>query len=392
MSQPSRERGRARFPWLGVSLSVSALVVAVLGGFAWHYSDLILDPKSSSTLHEQRVLAAGPGWIRLSRDHEGLQPGTWALQWPHGYGRIERLLASDDTSAVREFHAVLGEPPVGGWASLRGVSRSADPRSMLGIAFDAVALEGPLGRYPAWFVPGRDSTWVIYVHGRGANRAEGLRTLGVLASRGLPGLMVTYRNDAGAPASRDGFTHLGLTEWEDLEAAVRYALGRGARDLVLCGYSMGGQIVMQFLSRSRWASSVRAVVLESPVLSWDATFTRRAQVLRVPPFMTWLGERVATARARLDWGALDQVASTPGHRSKAGRGPGPPILVLHCMGDSFAPEPVSEAFARALPERVTLVRVAAGNHVEAWNADPAAYAEAVGGWLDARGIGTHGAR
>ena len=206
----------------------------------------------------------------------------------------------------------------------------------------------------------------------------------VLAARGLPGLLVTYRNDTGAPASRDGLYHLGSTEWEDLEAAARYALTHGARWLVLCGYSMGGQIVMQFLSRSRWAASVRAVVLESPVLSWDATFERRAQVLGVPPLMTWLGERVATARAGLDWGALDRVARTP----RAG----PPILVLHGVKDSFAPEPVSEAFARALPERVTLVRVASGNHVEAWNADPAAYAAALGCWLDAHGIGARGAR
>ena len=379
MNDPTPDRGRARFPWLGVALFVLALAAAALGGFAWHYSDLILDPRSSSTLHEQRVLAAGPDWVRLSRDHESLEPGTWALQWEEGYGRIERVRSADDSSVVREFHPVVGRPPVGGWASLRGVSRSADPRSMLGIAFDTVAVEGPLGSYPAWFVPGRGSTWVLFVHGRGANRAEGLRTLGVLAQRELPGLMVTYRNDAGAPASRDGFTHLGLTEWQDLEAAARWALGHGARDLVLCGYSMGGQIVMQFLSRSRWAASVRAVVLESPVLSWDATFERRAQVLGVPPLMTWLGERVATARAGLDWGALDRVARTP----RAG----PPILVLHGVKDSFAPEPVSEAFARALPERVTLVRVASGNHVEAWNADPAAYAAALGRWLDAHGIG-----
>src|SRR5439155_4159843 len=81
MNDPTPDRGRARFPWLGVALFVLALAAAALGGFAWHYSDLILDPRSSSTLHEQRVLAAGPDWVRLSRDHESLEPGTWAPQW-----------------------------------------------------------------------------------------------------------------------------------------------------------------------------------------------------------------------------------------------------------------------------------------------------------------------
>jgi dienelactone hydrolase len=353
--------------------------VAALCGVAWHYSDMIVGPRRPSTLKEQRVFASGPGWVRLSRDRESLQPGKWALQWESGYGWVGRVLASDSGGVVRELHTVVGETPRDGWASLRGVSRSADPRSMLGLSFETVVFDGPLGRYPAWFVPGHDSTWVLYVHGLAANRAEGLRTLGVLAARGLPGLLVTYRNDTGAPASRDGLYHLGATEWEDLEAAARYALAHGARWLVLSGYSMGGQIVMQFMSRSSLATHVIAVVMESPVLDWNATLDYRARVLKVPEFETWLGKRAAAARAGLDWRQLDRVAHA--------RSPATPILLFHNLHDNFTPESRSEAFAQALSGRVTLERIEGGNHVEAWNADPARYAALVHAWFTAHGIG-----
>jgi hypothetical protein len=370
---------RRRRALLAVTLAVAGVAAAILGGIAWRYSDMILGPDRPPTLREQRVLGTEPARVRLSRDHESLQAGSWALEWDGGFGRVGPVLATNATGVLREFRPIVGEPPVGGWASLRGVSRSADPLSMLGLSYETAAFDGPLGRYPAWFLPGRDSTWVVYVHGRGANRAEALRTLGVLAARGLPGLLVTYRNDQGAPASRDGYYHLGLTEWEDLEAAVRYALAHGARDLVLSGYSMGGQIVMQFMSRSRLAAHVRAVLLESPVLDWNATLEHRSRVLGVPVFGTWLGKRAATARAGLDWGQLDRVA----HVERVAA----PILLFHSLDDDRAPESVSEAFARALPGLTTLVRVQGGNHVEAWNADPARYSATLNRWFTSHGIG-----
>jgi hypothetical protein len=53
----------------------------------------------------------------------------------------------------------------------------------------------------------------------------------------------------------------------------------------------------------------------------------------------------------------------------------------------FVPEATSEAYARALPEQVTFVRIEEANHVEAWNADPVRYAATVNRWCDAHGIG-----
>ena len=380
MTEPAAPTSRLGAILVRTLASVLPVALVLLAIPIWHYSDLIVGPRLASTFHEQRVFAADSGRVRLSRDRESLQPGMWTLQWEDGFGRIGPVLGSDDTSVVRAFEPVLGKPPAGGWASLRGISRSANPMNMLGIAYEARAFDGPLGTYPAWFVPGGDSTWVIYVHGIGANRAEGLRTFSVLTTRGLPALFISYRNDLDAPHSPDGLYHLGLTEWQDIEAAVRYALAHGARRVVISSYSMGGQITLQFMSRSPLATHVAGLVLESPAMDWNATLIHRSRVLGAPLIATWLGKQVAGMRARLDWDQLDRVKHHEGVTA--------PILLFHGIHDEYVPEPPSEAFARALPRQVTFVRIEEANHVEAWNADPARYTATVNEWCTAYGIGT----
>jgi hypothetical protein len=143
---------------------------------------------------------------------------------------------------------------------------------------------------------------------------------------------------------------------------------------------MGGQVVMQFMVRSELAPRVVALVLESPLLDWDATLAHRARAMRVPAFATWLGKRAAAARARLDWDQLDRVT----HVEDADL----PILVFHNVQDTSVPASVSESFVRLRPNRATLVLVEGGNHVDAWNADPARYADVLGQWLHGRGIGS----
>lgn len=105
---------------------------------------------------------------------------------------------------------------------------------------------------------------MIFVHGHGTDRGEGLRILPTIVEQGFPSLVMTYRNDAEAPESPDGLYHLGQTEWRDLEAAADYALAHGAEDLILVGYSMGGAITCTFLRESVRADRVRGAILDAP--------------------------------------------------------------------------------------------------------------------------------
>ena len=83
-----------------------------------------------------------------------------------------------------------------------------------------------------------------------AQRSGALRTLPTIVGQEISSLVITYRNDPGAPNSLDGLYHLGQTEWKDIEAAADYALANGAKDLLLVGYSMCGGITCTFLHES----------------------------------------------------------------------------------------------------------------------------------------------
>ena len=156
-----------------------------------------------------------------------------------------------------------------------------NPRSARAFPYREIEFPSQLGPMPAWRVPGRGGTWAIFVHGHNAERNEGLRVLASLRRAGLPSLLISYRNDPGAPPSEDGLLHLGQTEWRDVESAARYAVRRGARSLVLVGASMGGAIVSQFIHALPRRVTFHRVRGAGHVEAWNvdpAVYDRRVAV------------------------------------------------------------------------------------------------------------------
>lgn len=358
----------------------AGLGVGVLGvgagavGAGWFYTRLLLAPRVQR-VYPERIFAADESTVTLAASRLTVQPGVWGLRWPGAFdgslAMIGEIIRRDDGAVERRL--LRGPvPPAGSEAVLDAGPYDPDP-SARGLTFEEVDVPTPLGPAPAWVVPaGTGSTWAVMVHGRGGRRREALRVLPAVSRVGITSLVISYRNDEGAPASPDGRYHLGDTEWEDLEAAVQFAVSRGAERIVLVGWSMGAAIIGAFLGRSHLAKLTAAVVWDAPLLDWRATLRQQARNRRLPSSMAWLATAMTSRRIGIDFDQFDLSRNPPEVR--------PPTLVFHSSGDTVVPTSISRRFAAAAPVLgwpVEYIEVPDVEHTASWNADPEAYETAV---------------
>lgn len=225
-----------------------------------------------------------------------------------------------------------------------------------GIAATSIETTGPLGAYDGVLVDGDDDTWVLMVHGRGASLLQGAALLDPLTDAGLPVLFTSYRNDGHAPDDPTGLTTLGVREGDDLQAWVDTAQARGADDLILVGHSMGGSVVGSFLRSSSDAASVRGVILDSPMVSLQATLEFQAAERGIPaPLVDPLVGAVTAiseARADVDLTVLEHLE----HWSVE-----VPTLLVHGTADTVVPDAPTVALARRL-DHATLLRPPGVDH------------------------------
>lgn len=382
VSRGTARRGRHRRRWLYWTVGVLLLcVLAFFAGGGWYFSsqirsDALLVEEQSPPDYEHEVLGVGGGTLTLALGEDPpddlVSDEVLGVVWEGGYGQVGAVVARDDASVARVFTPLTGTPPVGAVVALDGFAFPNDPEAV-GIDWETVTYQSGLGPAEAWFVEGERSTWAIFVHGRGANPGEGLRALPTFLAAGFPALLITYRNDEGAPEVEGRLARFGATEWEDLEGAVGYALGAGAEDVVLVGYSMGGAIVASFLLHSSLAPDAEGAVLEAPALDLGAMVDARAGdtrlplvSLQVPMALTVTAKWMASWRFGVDWGEADFVARAAEFVT--------PMLIIHGTDDDDVPFSVSEEFAAAAPPGlVTLVPFEGAGHVRAWNTDPQRY-------------------
>lgn len=345
------------------------LILAIAVALSWHFSDRVLEPDHSSWSPQVQVEGLPPGRIVLERTEDTERPGVYGFEWTGGRAIAGAVVDSDDETVTRRLRTRHGylvpEMDVGVEPNVFG----GNPSQAFGLPFRDVAVRDELGPMPAWFVPARRGndrdTWAIVVHGHNGTLQNGLRMVPTLQRAGLPTLLISYREDLGAPESPDGLHHMGLTEWRDLAAAARYALAHGARRLVLAGYSMGGAIVAQFMQRSPLASRVDGLVLDAPVLNWKETLELNTTREGWPSFAARPLEWAIGARIDVDWDSLDAHRHLDDFEL--------PILLFHGDDDDVVPIEGSEKFAAELPRRVTYYRAPRAGHCEAWNVAPRLY-------------------
>lgn len=352
--------------WALVACAAVAVVALLVGAAsAWHYSSAVLVPDHSPWPMETEVEAMPGGRIVLESTEESRRPGVHGLEWPGGRAIVGPVVSEDDGTVTRPLREVDGYLAPGMDVAFNPTVWAGDPTAAFGIPSRTVPIRSELGPMPAWFVPGRERTWAIVVHGINATPQTGLRIVPALRRAGLPTLLITYREDLGAPPSPDGFHHMGLTEWRDLGAAARYAFAHGAERLVLVGYSMGGAIVAQFMQRSPLAPRVAGLVLDAPVLDWQEVLAFNATQMGFPAFLSKPVEWAIGARIDADWKSLDAIGHPEDFQL--------PVLLFHGTEDDVVPISTSDDFAADLPDQVTYFRVPETGHTEEWNTDPRRY-------------------
>lgn len=352
------------------------ILLALFAGASWHFSSKVVVPERPPWPTNATVRALSRGSVVLSRSKVTLSPGVYGLEWPSGHAIVEGVLSSDADTVTRRLRTLQGHLAPGRKVDFENTVYKGDPRQALGLPFTNVAVPDELGPMPAWLIPARSRTWAIVVHGINDNREGVLRIVPTLHADGLPSLLITYREDLGAPASPDGHHHMGLTEWRDLQSAARYALAHGARRLVLVGFSMGGAIVAQFMENSSLAHSVAGLILDAPALDWKAILSFNAKKMGLPSFFADPVEWAIDLRIKPNWASLDALEH-PGDFHL-------PILLFHGLEDEVVPISSSDTLAKELPSWVTYYRVPYAGHVESWNVDPALYAQRVSAFLAGR--------
>lgn len=360
--------------WALVACAAVAVVALILGAAsAWHYSSAVLVPEHDPWPAETEVEALRGGRIVLESTEESRRPGVHGLEWQGGRAIVGPILGEDDETVTRRLREVDGYLAPEMEVAFNPTVWAGDPAAALGVPSTTVPIRSELGEMPAWLVPGRERTWAIVVHGINATPQTGLRIVPALRRAGLPTLLITYREDLGAPSSPDDFHHMGLTEWRDLGAAARYAFAHGAKRLVLVGYSMGGAIVAQFMQRSPLAPRVAGVVLDAPVLDWQAVLSFNATRMGFPSFLAKPVESAIDTRIDADWDSLDAIGHPEDFQL--------PVLLFHGTEDDVVPISTSDDFAAELPGRVTYFRVPEAGHTEEWNVDPRLYERRLGAFL-----------
>ncbi len=363
-----------RHRWaVGAAVALAAVLIGI-GVTSWHFASLVLVPDHTAWSDQVEIEALPAGRIVLRQNEASLRPGYYGLSWEAGHAVVGPVLTKGPDTVTRRLSDVRGYLVPGTDAGLETNVYSGNPRQGRGLPFRAVDVRGELGPMPAWLIPSSGPAWAILVHGINDDREIGLRLAPALHQAGLTSLVISYRDDLGAPSSPDGMHHQGQTEWRDLEAAVRYALDHGARRLVLIGYSMGGALITQFMQRSPLAGEANALVLDAPALDWQEILSFNATRMGFPSFASLPVEWAIDARIDVDWESLDAVEHPEDFQL--------PILLFHSLDDKVVPIETSDEFAEELPQWVTYYRVPEAGHTQSWNVDPALYEARLEKFLD----------
>lgn len=312
--------------------------------------------------------AAHPGQLSMRAAAGG---DLLLLGAPRGQGgaRVRRAVLRGDSRAVvsagkGKLSGHLGETP-------------AD----FGFAFETVMADS----HPAWVIPGAspDGIWVIHVHGLGSSRSQCLRGLQAFADAGFTSMVPSYRTslDAGTEQRR---SHLGVSEYRDIEEARRHALRDGASGIIFVGWSLGASIVLRTIGQVP-APEILGALLISPALDWPAIITAHLRRVRIPETV---GRLIISAfnNFRLPGEPVIRWKEMPGTHMQ--NYPVVPTMIFHGSDDQSVPVELSRMFVARQSARVRFVEFQGAHHTLEWNSAPELWNQSVHDWCRSIGLNT----
>ena len=385
--------------------SLGTFLVVVLLAVGWYFSGLIyetgLNPDFNDAENvgtaEDRVIVDTISSDRITLNVEEeqwgplLENGVYGIIGQNGDAIVGSIISTNGNIIERELLQINGTIVSGDRISASGLIRQDDsggykilgssgwsgqatdgvytPESVSGIEYKDIFYESNVGSFPAYLTSNGENGIVIFVHGFRGNYAREVFSLmraKDLAKLGYRSMVIAYRNDRGLPKDPSGIYQYGVTEWEDIDAAVDEAR-KYNENIVLFGISGGGGPVSSWIENSNDLSKVSGIIYEAPVISfWESVEVNGAA--RFP----WLPEAlfsyfkiVTELRYDVDFDSMDFREAVINSSI--------PTLLFHGDDDEWVPVEMSDLIAESRDTNFTYIRYENVGHVTSWNADPDNY-------------------
>ena len=374
-----REPRRVRALGIGAASLIGGGVVAgalgtLLGGIALARRAVTpaVVPEAPVTVVSIDGAASGEAALVRLRGADADLPGRYSFIFDGGAGhaRLGAVVTTSGDEAVRELISVergeLRAEPRGrvpGWWYI-------DPEQ-LGYRVERTTYRTELGDADAWIVFPRISRkrrWAVHVHGRGALPEETLRGVRSLARCGVTSLVISYRNDPGAPRGLRGRYGVGFSESRDVDAAIAEAQRRGAERVTLFGWSMGGTACLVAATRGEHRDLIDGLILDSPAVDWNALLRYHAAAQSAPKMIAGLGVEML-ARGIVAGGEDAGLPIASLHPETFAPALRVPVLIHASPDDTFVPSAGAVRLAELRPDLVQLRMQPGAEHVKLWNVD-----------------------
>jgi pimeloyl-ACP methyl ester carboxylesterase len=257
--------------------------------------------------------------------------------------------------------------PIGGTALLTHAPRWPIHERTLGVPHEEVRIPAGGGReLAAWWIPSRNGTAALLVHGSGGSRARVAAHARMLARHGYGVLALDLPGNGESDGHSNG---LGDNAQPAITTALDYLQARpGVDRMVGYGVSMGGEVLLETAARD---TRLQAVVSDGSARPEDADkalpphgMERVVRGVMAPASRALAGTRAAPSLTPL----MSQVAPRP-------------VLLVASSGDP-AEIPTNRVYARAGGPTTELWELHGVGHVAGVRRRPAAYEARTIGFLD----------